>query len=836
MSINKRLDAEAVHSVRLRRWLPLSLLLAALMIFVVMLVLQFLQYQRNLDFYVQGPILKELLHLKHDLEAARGPAGAQADVVMAGLQHNPAVRFAAVVDSAGKVLEASADGLAGESFTELLPGYSMNLLDQVFAGGQEHIDLDEDARTVQAMVPLLLHSTEGEAQASEPVVLLIAYDISKSVVQAWDGFLEHALVFGLATMLAALVLASLGRWGILRPVNALRHAMERIGAGEFNAPINFTGRGEFKSLADTLGLMAGKLQESTNALAESKERFKQLSEAAFEAIVIHENGYIVDANRVSENLIGLPPGGLIGKPVLAFVAHHDREEIKQRLLNGMSGSWMVDLQNAKGEIIPCEASSRQKIVNKRVVRITALRDMRKPLDAENRIRHLSQYDPLTGLHNRHYLIKLVDQEQQDVLVNNNQAALAVLNINSFKLINDTYGMVIGDAVLRSLARRMGAGLQRGQFPARISADSFALLITGLGAELAVASTRAAHLVEDLLRILNQPFKVDETLLNLSVRSGLVMITTSMSESSVLLSYAESAMHQAKLLGDNRVHFFDSQLQASVLERVNLRNDLERVLKSGLNQLVLYYQPQVDADGSVIGVEALIRWQHPERGLIPPAAFIAEAEASGLIVPLGYWVLSKAMEDLRRWQNHPDTTAWASTLSVAVNVSPRQFAEPDFVERLEDILQRAGVGAHHLELELTESVVANDIEVTVNKMLRLRKAGVRFALDDFGTGYSSLAYLRNLPIDTLKIDQSFMADLEAADQHQSEKHATVLIEAIIVMAHKLGLQVLAEGIEKESQKRNLLKLNCDSFQGYYFSRPLPELDMIYRCWKNCAFSW
>ena len=268
------------------------------------------------------------------------------------------------------------------------------------------------------------------------------------------------------------------------------------------------------------------------------------------------------------------------------------------------------------------------------------------------------------------------------------------------------------------------------------------------------------------------------------------------------------------------------MQEAASERLALRNDLRQTLRlpPQAQQLLLHYQPQVDAAGRLLGVEALVRWQHPTRGMIPPGAFIAEAESCGLIVPLGHWVLHEAVACLRRWQQQADGAPWASQLTMAVNVSPRQFRESDFISRIEDVLAQVGVSALSLELELTESVVADDLEATLEKMALLRSRGVRFALDDFGTGYSSLAYLKRLPIDTLKIDRSFVMDIDAPIQSGPGKRPAVLIDAIIAMAHQLEMRVLAEGVETATQRERLVRAGCDIFQGYYFSRPLSEANL------------
>jgi diguanylate cyclase (GGDEF)-like protein len=482
--------------------------------------------------------------------------------------------------------------------------------------------------------------------------------------------------------------------------------------------------------------------------------------------------------------------------------------------------------NAQGDRIPCECSVRQRESDGQVVRAVAARDIRERLAAEAEIRQLAHFDALTGLCNRRLLLEQVTQELVEVERHQRRAALAVLNLNAFQSVNDSLGMAAGDTVLRTVARRLSALQSQGQTLARVDGDSFALLLTGLDGSLEVASARAARDIEILLAAIAEPIEVDGHTLHLNAGAGLVMIPNDSSEPLELLREAETAMHLAKEARDSRVRFFAHALQEAASSRLALRNDLRGALKQSAHgepphPLLLHYQPQVDAHGQLQGVEALVRWQHPVRGLIPPGAFIAEAEASGLIVPLGNWVLEEAANCLRRWQSNETTQAWAQHLSMAVNVSPRQFREPDFIARIEDVLERVGINALSLELELTESVVADDLESTLEKIEVLRRLGVRFALDDFGTGYSSLSYLKRLPIDTLKIDRSFVMDIDAPEQTQSGKRPAVLINAIVAMAHQLDLHVLAEGVETPTQLARLVQVGCDSFQGYHFSRPLPE---------------
>ena len=486
---------------------------------------------------------------------------------------------------------------------------------------------------------------------------------------------------------------------------------------------------------------------------------------------------------------------------------------------------MVD---AQGQLIAAEASVRQRELDGNVLRVVAVRDIRERLAAEAQIRQLAHFDALTGLHNRRFLLEQVAAELARPPVDGQprRAALATLNLNAFQAVNDSLGMAAGDAALRIVAQRLSSLLTVGQSLARVDGDTFALLITDLHGDLQAASAQAARAIEQLLAAVAEPLEVRGQALHLSAGAGVVMIPNDSRDPPELLREAETAMHRAKEAGDTQVQFFAHALQEAASERLALRNDLRQTLRlpPQAQQLLLHYQPQVDAAGRLLGVEALVRWQHPTRGMIPPGAFIAEAESCGLIVPLGHWVLHEAVACLRRWQQQADGAPWASQLTMAVNVSPRQFREPDFISRIEDVLAQVGVSALSLELELTESVVADDLEATLEKMALLRSRGVRFALDDFGTGYSSLAYLKRLPIDTLKIDRSFVMDIDAPIQSGPGKRPAVLIDAIIAMAHQLEMRVLAEGVETATQRERLVRAGCDIFQGYYFSRPLSEANL------------
>ena len=823
--------AVATHTVRvfnLRLWLPLSLIIASAVMALILVADQQRHYAQDLQRFADHTAHAELLETQRALETVlRRSDGSGTVGIVSQLGLNPAVAHAALVGPDGKVIAATRFAWKGRTAAEHIPGYPEDAVRQVRRAQRELLTLDRAQLRLTAVAPVTMGLQSGEVRATRQGVLWIDYDLRPVAAETWDQLRTQAVVLAMAVLLGSLGLLALARWGILRPVAALRAGMERIGAGDFTHLPRLQGSGDFHDLGQALQKMANELQARNTALAESEARFRQLSDASFEAIILHENGRITDANAAADRLMGVAPGGLVGTAMLSWVSPPFLERTIQRTTQGMEGVWEVDLQDAQGQTIPCECSVRRRQLDNRQVRVVAVRDIRTRLAAEAEIRQLAHFDALTGLSNRRLLLEQVVQELAAADLQPRRAALATININAFQSINDSLGMAAGDTVLRTMARRLSALQSQGQRLARVDGDTFALLLCDLQGDLNQASAEAARTIERLLAAIAEPLEVQGQVLHLSAGAGVVMIPNDSRDAPELLREAETAMHRAKDAGDSRVYFFAHALQEAASERLALRSDLRRALEAKPAPLLLHYQPQVDSQGRLAGVEALVRWQDPRRGLVSPVHFIPEAEASGLIVPLGNWVLEEAATTLHRWQNDPACAAWATKLTMAVNVSARQFREADFIGRIESLIARVGIDAFALELELTESVLVDDLEATLEKMARLRSHGVRFALDDFGTGYSSLAYLKRLPIDVLKIDRSFTMDIDAPEHSGQGKRPAVLIDAIVAMAHQLDLRVLAEGVETLAQQERLLRSGCDLFQGYRFSRPLPEAE--FRAW-------
>jgi diguanylate cyclase (GGDEF)-like protein/PAS domain S-box-containing protein len=425
--------------------------------------------------------------------------------------------------------------------------------------------------------------------------------------------------------------------------------------------------------------------------------------------------------------------------------------------------------------------------------------------AELGVWQLAFYDPLTGLPNR---LLLQDRLRQALASSSHRqysGALLFIDLDDFKALNDTLGHEKGDQLLQQVAQRLAASVRESDTVARLGGDEFVVMLTDLHENPEGVAIQAKAVCEKILDSLRQPYLIDGNEQHSAASIGVALFQGRHDTVSELLKRADLAMYQAKAAGRNTVRFFNQDMQAAVTARAILETDLRQGLRE--SQFLLYYQPQMDEQGHMVGTEALVRWKHPTRGVVAPARFISVTEETSLILPLGQWVLRTACEQLAAWGAHPST----AELSVAVNVSARQFRHEGFVDQILTALDHSGANPQKLKLELTESVLLDDVEATIDKMTALKVEGVGFSLDDFGTGYSSLSYLKRLPLDQLKIDQSFVRDV------LTDHNDVVIARSIIALARSLGLAVIAEGVETEGQRDFLARQDCHMYQGYFFSR-------------------
>ncbi|MDD2880134.1 MAG: EAL domain-containing protein [Rhodoferax sp.] len=435
-------------------------------------------------------------------------------------------------------------------------------------------------------------------------------------------------------------------------------------------------------------------------------------------------------------------------------------------------------------------------------------DISKRKQAEDAIHQLAFYDPLTGLPNRRLLQDRVQQLLGTLARTPHGAALMFIDVDNFKDINDTLGHDMGDTLLCQMAQRMSECIRAQDTLARQGGDEFVVMLIDLAEQPEEAANEAQRVAQKILICLNEPYTLGNRQYQGSVSIGVALVDAKAPSREELFKQADLAMYQAKAAGRNTLRFFNPAMQAQVMARTSLEADLHWALQH--EEFVLFYQPQVDAQGQTLGHEALVRWQHPMRGLVLPGDFIAAAESCGVILPLGRWILNTACEQLVVWAGQALQGQW----TIAVNVSARQFRQADFVAQLQAVLAQTGANATRLELELTESQLLDDVPSVIAKMDALRALGVRLSLDDFGTGYSSLAMLKRLPLNQLKIDRAFVRDMLADPQDAA------IIRAIVTMGESLSLDVIAEGVELVAQRDALLALGCHHFQGYLFGRPAP----------------
>ena len=485
-----------------------------------------------------------------------------------------------------------------------------------------------------------------------------------------------------------------------------------------------------------------------------------------------------------------------------------------------TGSWQGEIWNRRksGEIYPERLSitavkGGDGTVTHYVGTFIDITDLKA---ADQKIEHLAFYDSLTELPNRRLMLDRLEQALTSSARHGRHGALVLIDLDNFKTLNDTFGHAVGDQLLVDMAARLKSVVREGDTIAHPGGDEFVVILEDLD-EAQQAAVQVEAVAKKIQARLDQPYLLDVVLTGEepSKRShhctssiGITLFRDHSVTVDELMRRADTAMYQSKAAGRNTLRFFDPEMQAAVKARAALELDLRLAIVEG--QFVLYYQPQVDSSGGVIGAEALVRWQHPKYGLVSPAMFIPLAEETGLILPLGHWVLETACAQLAAWATKSST----ASLTLAVNVSARQFSLPNLVEEVKALVDYTGAPPEKLKLELTESLLLENAEDIIAKMVALKTRGVSFSLDDFGTGYSSLSYLKRLPLDQLKIDQSFVRDI------LTDPNDAAIARTIVALGQSLGMAVIAEGVETEAQKDFLAASDCHAYQGYLFSRPLP----------------
>lgn len=546
----------------------------------------------------------------------------------------------------------------------------------------------------------------------------------------------------------------------------------------------------------------------------------RIASTAFEThlgLIITDNaGVILRANRAFTRITGYQEPEVVGNtPRMLQSGLHDAEfynHLWSRVQE--KGTWEGEIWNRRknGEVfaewltitaVYSESGSVQNYVG-------TFHDITRRKEAEREIHRLAFYDSLTGLANRALLEERIANVCAANDRQNTHAALLYMDIEQLRAVNDARGYETGDLVLKSLTDRLATLVRESDTLARIGGDEFALLLTGLNASREVAARAAETVANKIIEAFSRPVELENKTIQVEVSVGISLLDGRATQCGQQLQKAEQATQQAKdrarSRGERRVAFFDAEIQEQVVQQVLLEEELRNAL--ACNELRIFFQPQISNPDGLSGYEVLLRWQHPEQGMVSPGVFIPIAEHSRLILPIGLWVLEQACKRLAVWQSEP----LRSKLSLAVNVSIVQFQSDDFVEQLASILEKTGAPSHLLKLEVTESLLMDDPERIAEMMNQLRSLGIRFSLDDFGTGYSSMSYLNRLPLDQIKIDQSFIRDVVTSPA------SAAIVDSTIGLAKGLGLEVIAEGVETEAQREWLVDHGCRHFQGYLFGRP------------------
>ncbi len=558
------------------------------------------------------------------------------------------------------------------------------------------------------------------------------------------------------------------------------------------------------------------------AVRDSEERLAKFMHASAEGIVFHKGGFITDANPPLQQLLGWSLQEMLGRSTLDFVAPSQRAHVAEVIRAEPEIGYDSLVLHRDGHEIPVEFIVRTVHYQGEKLRMTIVRDIRDRVEAQARIQHLAHHDVLTGLPNR----MAFDQRAQAALVQAREGgqtlALLFIDLDHFKRVNDSLGHSVGDMLLQTVADRITATLRwspaflgeqappaqaRGaDLVARFGGDEFVLLLSGNPSRAAVEAVASK-----LLAAVGLPLEVEGASISVTPSIGVALYPAHGSTPAELIKHADLAMYHAKSLGRAHYRFFEPAMAEVAYAELAMESRLAQAVASG--EFVLHFQPQLAlADGALIGVEALVRWQHPEHGLLGPDVFIPVAEARRLILPIGHWVLQQALRCAVAWH-----ASGLARVPVAVNLSALQFQAPGFVESVERALADAGASGHMLELEITERMLMEDVSTVRAALVRLKAIGVGIAIDDFGTGYTSLAHLKHLPIDRLKIDRSFVTDLPA------DAGSAAIARAIIQLGKSLKLQVVAEGVETAAQRAWVREQGCDAQQGFFDGQPLAQAE-------------
>lgn len=576
---------------------------------------------------------------------------------------------------------------------------------------------------------------------------------------------------------------------------------------------SYTADGKAEWMLGTHFDISAQITAESNLLEKSEQMQAIVGNMLDGVISINEKCIVLTFNQAAERIFGYKSDEIVGQNVSMLMSSPQREQhdiymsnyFVAGIVEATGRNREFEALNKNGSVFPIELGLVETHKHGELNFIGIVRDITQRKKYDREIHQLAFYDPLTKLPNRRLLLDRLKSIIANSARHNRSAALMFLDLDNFKNLNDSAGHSIGDLLLCQVAKRITESIRRGDTVSRLGGDEFVVLIDNLNSEPLEAANQAEAAAENVKAHIMQSYDLDGLIYKCSASIGVTMLNNQDTSPEELLKQADMAMYKAKATGRNAVQFFDPNMQISVSLRAAMEQDLHDAIKQ--QQFQLYYQKQVNQQ-QVIGAEVLLRWNHPEKGIISPAEFIPLAEETGLILPIGEWVLQQTCQTLVRWSTDP----LKANLTIAVNLSVVQFSKSDIVKTVLNALKISGANPQNLKLEITESLLASDVPGVKAKMEELQRHGVSFSIDDFGTGYSSLSYLKQLPLNQLKIDQSFVRDI------MDSANDKAIAQAVITLADALRLNVIAEGVETEEQRDILQSMGCNNYQGYLFGKP------------------
>jgi diguanylate cyclase (GGDEF)-like protein/PAS domain S-box-containing protein len=649
---------------------------------------------------------------------------------------------------------------------------------------------------------------DRDGSGSDTLYLQLQADSLSEILQR---DLKVLVLIGLLTLMAAFLLAIRFESRFTAPILKLVAFLERMGrsGGALGERLHTKERNEFGVLYQEVNRMLDRMESSQEAL--------RIAAVAFETpngmVITDAHQRILQVNRAFSTITGYSSEEAVGHtPTLLQSGRHDGAFYREMWHSLQeSGYWEGEIYNRQknGEVYP-ERLTIQSVKdehNQVAYYVGSFVDLTSLKQAEAQVHYLGLYDPLTGLANRRHLAQRLESARQS---DEPHSALLCFDLDSHKLISDTFGHDKADELLIEVARRVRDAFGQNAFIARLGADELALVKHFEQTDQLVLQVE--EVAKGLLEAVEKPYLLSDNFFAVKSRVGIALFPSPDIDAQTLIKQADLALSEARSDPDESIHFFDPQAEDAARHYVDTCSALQRALSE--EEFCLYYQTQVDARGQVVGAEALIRWHHPQEGLLSPDRFIPVAERSHLIVPIGSWVIQKACEQLSLWAQNPTTADW----TLSINISAQQFLQREFAQEIEAVIAHYGIRADRLKLELTESVLVDDLERAAEIMNTLRALGLELSLDDFGTGYASLSYLSRLPFSQIKIDRAFVTHLLA------EKSDAAIVQSVLSLGQAFELTVVAEGVETQAQHDQLVQMGCGMFQGFYFSRPQPANEL------------